>query len=248
MQFIDTHIHLQDYKQKCATDIIADMPKFGVQKLLCVSATEEDWKNVAILAQTNPQKVVPAFGLHPWYLEKRSKNWLSTLEDMLQQFPNALVGECGLDKLKNPEPEPQREVFIKHMKLAKKFRRPLLMHAVKSFVWLDELWNKMPQKFVLHSFGGSAEQAKVALKYGAYFSFSGGVLKSKKILSALELIPEDKILLETDGPYQSLAKGEESGIEELPQLLKLIAEVKKEDIEKLGKQIYQNSLEFIKPW
>ncbi len=248
MQFIDTHIHLQDYKQKCATDIIEEMSEFGVQKLLCVSATEEDWKKVAILAQTNPQKVIPAFGLHPWYLEKRSANWLSILEDMLQQFPNALVGECGLDKLKNPEIEPQREVFIKHMELAQKFRRPLLIHAVKSFVWLDELWDKMPQKFVLHSFGGSAEQAKIALKYGAYFSFSGSLLKSKKTLSALDVIPNDKILLETDGPYQALVKEKESGIEELPQILKAIAEEKKENMEKLGEQIYQNSLEFIKPW
>lgn len=248
MQFIDTHIHLQDYKQKCATDIIEEMSEFGVQKLLCVSATEEDWEKVAILAQTNPQKVVPAFGLHPWYLEKRSAIWLSTLENMLQQFPNALVGECGLDKLKNPEAEPQREVFIKHIELAKKFRRPLLIHAVKSFVWLDELWDKMPQKFVLHSFGGSAEQAKIAVKYGAYFSFSGGLLKSKKTLSALNVIPNDKILLETDGPYQALVKDKESGIEDLPQILKVIAEEKKENMEKLGEQIYQNSLEFIKPW
>lgn len=248
MQFIDTHIHLQDYKQKCATDIIAEMSKFGVQKLLCVSATEEDWEKVAMLAQSNPQKVVPAFGLHPWYLEKKSANWLSTLEYMLQQFPNALVGECGLDRLKNPEKEPQIEVFIKHIELAKKFRRPLLIHAVKSFLWLDELLDKMPQKFVLHSFGGSAEQAKIAVKYGAYFSFSGGLLKSKKTLDALAVIPNDKILLETDGPYQALVKGKESGIEDLPQILKAIAEKKKENIEKLGEQIYQNSLEFIKPW
>ena len=248
MQFIDTHIHLQDYKQKCATDIIAEMSKFGVQKLLCVSATEEDWEKVAMLAQNNPQKVVPAFGLHPWYLEKRSANWLSALEDMLQEFPNALVGECGLDRRKNPEKEPQMEVFIKHIELAKKFRRPLLIHAVKSFLWLDELWNKMPQKFVLHSFGGSVEQAKIAVKYGAYFSFSGGLLKSKKTLDALAVIPNDKILLETDGPYQALVKGKESGIDELPHILKVIAEVKKEDMEKFGEQIYQNSLEFIKPW
>ncbi len=248
MQFIDTHIHLQDYKQKCATDIIAEMPKFGVQKLLCVSATEEDWEKVAMLAQNDPQKVVPAFGLHPWYLEKRSANWLSALEDMLQEFPNALVGECGLDRRKNPEKEPQMEVFIKHIELAKKFRRPLLIHAVKSFLWLDELWNKMPQKFVLHSFGGSVEQAKIAVKYGAYFSFSGGLLKSKKTLDALAVIPNDKILQETDGPYQALVKSKESGIEDLPHILKVIAEVKKEDMEKLSEQIYQNSLEFIRPW
>lgn len=248
MQFIDTHIHLQDYKQKCATDIIENMSKLGVQKLLCVSSTEADWKKVATMAQTYPQKIVPAFGLHPWYLAERSEHWFQKLEDMLQKYPQALVGECGLDKLKNPEKEPQREIFIKHIELAQKLHRPLLIHAVKSFIWLDELWKKMPQKFVLHSFSGSAEQAKIAAKYGAYFSFSASVLKSKKTLNALESIPNDKILLETDGPYQPLVKGEESGIEDLAKILKAISDKKETNIEDLSKQIYQNSMEFIKTW
>ena len=69
------------------------------------------------LPQNNPQKIIPAFGLHPWYLDKRSKNWEKGLAEMLQKFPQALVGECGLDKLKNPEQEPQREVFIKRLLL-----------------------------------------------------------------------------------------------------------------------------------
>ena len=67
MQFIDTHIHLQDYKTKSAPQIIAGARAAGVEKFVCAAVTEKDWPEVAALAEAYPEVVVPAYGLHPWY-------------------------------------------------------------------------------------------------------------------------------------------------------------------------------------
>ena len=64
----------------------------------------------------------------------------------------------------------------------------------------------------------------------------------EKLLSAL---PADKILLETDGPYQGPTKGKEVLPTMLPELLAEIAAIRGEDKEALARRIYQNSEEFI---
>lgn len=75
MQFIDTHIHLQDYKTKSAPQIIAGARAAGVEKFVCAAVTEEDWPEVAALAEAYPEVVVPAYGLHPWYAGQARPGW-----------------------------------------------------------------------------------------------------------------------------------------------------------------------------
>ena len=70
MQFIDTHIHLQDFKSNCATDIVGAARKAGVAGMVCVSSYPEDWERAAALALSFPGYVVPAFGLHPGIWKK----------------------------------------------------------------------------------------------------------------------------------------------------------------------------------
>lgn len=111
MQFIDTHIHLQDYKTKSAPQIIAGARAAGVEKFVCAAVTEEDWPEVAALAEAYPEVVVPAYGLHPWYAGQARPGWEKRLEAYLRRCPAALVGEAGLDRLHNSEIEPQLSVF-----------------------------------------------------------------------------------------------------------------------------------------
>ena len=249
MDFIDSHIHLQDYKQNCATDIIASALKAGAKRLVCASVLANDWDKVAAFYHKYPDIIVPAFGLHPWYLDKQEGEWEERLEQKLKDFPQALVGESGIDAFRHKEKEPQLTTFKKHIALAKKYNRPLIIHAVKASEWLNECWNIMPQKFVLHSFNARLDLLNKSLSRGGYISFSASILRNRDKESIIRTIPSDKLLIETDGPYQAVEQNKESNpATDIPWLIEKLAEIRQETSNYLSMQIYKNSLEFIRTW
>lgn len=242
MYFIDTHIHLQDYKSINATDIIAKAKILNIKKLICVSAEEKDWPNVTQFFNAYPDVVVPAFGIHPWYVNNTLPDWQDRLCSLLRQYPCSLVGECGIDGYK-PFMEQQIETFKFQSDLAKKLHRPLIVHAVKSQSFFEKSWHLLPEKFVIHSYNGNLEFLKQIIKHNGYIGLSASILKNKNIKELLSNIPHNKLLLETDGPYQSLHQGSEAYtwfiIEQLQRLEQITGYP-------MAEQIYQNSLEFIK--
>ena len=244
MDFIDIHIHLQDYKTNFVTDIVQKAQILNYKKLLCVGISEKDWDKVAKWNDLYPTMIVPAFGVHPWQIADISDNWDNLLCSYLKKYPQALIGETGIDGLKE-NPQQQKQLFIQHIEIAKKYNRPLIIHAVKAVSYFDDLWNKLPEKFMFHSFNGKVEHLKNILSKNGYVSFSASILKNKDFEKIVQTVPAQKILLESDGPYQPFEKGSISTPFFIPELLKYIAKARKCDYEELAYQIYQNSLEFI---
>ncbi len=245
MQFIDTHIHLQDYKSNSTPQIIRAAQTCGVIQMVCVSSRPQDWRDVAALA-AKYSEIIPAFGVHPWYIADLPADWEEKLRVLLIQNPQAWVGEVGLDRLKNPAPQPQKEVFAAQIALARELNRPLSVHLLKAEMWLPEFVRDLKSlPWVWHSFAAAQEAAEFALKNGAYLSFSQGSVRSKHFAAVAAQVPAERILLESDGPYQPLTKGGESNPSYLPQLLKQIAAVRGEDENILGKQIATNSQRLI---
>ena len=238
MQFIDTHIHLQDYKTRSAPQVLAAAAAAGVRRVVCAAIREADWADVAALHEQNADTVIPAFGLHPWYLDDCRPGWETRLAQMLEKYPRALVGEAGLDRLKNPQPLPQKEIFAAQADLARQYGRPLLIHAVKAQEWLEDLWDRLPPKFVFHSFNGKKELLQKIVKTGGYVSLAPSISGRPGKEDMIAVVPAGRLLLETDGPYQ----GEP---EQLPGLLQYVAGIRKSEAAELAATVYQNSEEFI---
>lgn len=202
---VDSHIHLQDpVFQSGLAEHMQRARAEGVGNFVCNGSSEEDWTAVGRLAMENP-RVIPCFGLHPWYVGSRSAAWYDILEHNLRSRPSA-VGEIGLDCWIEPRDElAQEEVFLAQWRLARQLDLPVMVHCLRAWGWLMNLLKREPipsRGFMLHAYGGSAELVHPLLDQGAYFSFAGTVLSENryKAREALKRIPRNRLFLETDAP------------------------------------------------
>jgi len=203
MRLFDSHNHLQRFADPAR--IIADMRDAGVAGCVVNGTREDDWPQVADLAERFPDFVRPAFGLHPWWAHERSPDWLRRLEEMLDRHPAASIGECGLDGwVAAPPLEVQRAVFLPQLALARQRGLPITLHALHAWEPLFAAFAEEapPPRFLLHSFGGSPELVKRLTPLGAWFSFSGHFLhpRKAKVVDAFRTVSPDRLLLETDAP------------------------------------------------
>ncbi|AIM62477.1 TatD family hydrolase [Weissella tructae] len=118
------------------------------------------------------------------------------------------LGEMGLDYYweSNPSPEVQKAAFSRQLALAKELNLPVTIHARDASDDVYELLkshNVSDFGGVMHSFTGDAEEAKRFLDLGMYISFSGMVTfkNAKEIKEALQVVPLDRLLVETDAPF-----------------------------------------------
>ena len=243
MNFIDMHIHLQDYDQQFATDMVKKAQKSGLKKMICAGTAPQDWKKVADWRNQYPDLVIPAFGIHPWKAAQAEKGFIDVLRAYLQNFSTALVGEIGLDGLK-PDIETQKKVFAEQLQLAVELKRPAVIHCVKAGDMLSDYGKLLPEKFMFHSFNGRWEQMREILRRGGYVSFGASILKNRDFAKIMKDMPADRILVESDGPYQAPVKGELSTSLLIPNLIAAIAKVRDENPEELAQKIYENSLVF----
>lgn len=237
MQFFDTHIHLADFKQE-PQELMSRLKKAGVEKCVCVSAHVRDWPIVAEFARNFAFRVVPAFGLHPWYVDEFDATFEHDLEAYLEEFPSALIGECGFDRLKNTDMAAQKKVFDIELDLALRYHRPLLLHTVKADDVMQKYDALLPQNSVFHSFSGSKERAAQLKKFGFYFAVNQKFWGKKNADDILKSIPQDKLLIESDAPYQS-------DVEDLEELVKNIAKVLQKDEKETADKLYLNALEVL---
>ncbi|MBL9127799.1 MAG: TatD family hydrolase, partial [Verrucomicrobiales bacterium] len=99
MRFYDAHNHLQDRRFGGDAEVLVRACReSGIVRMVVDGSAESDWDDVAALARCFPGFVVPAFGLHPWYVHERTSGWRDRLNRLLDTVPGAVVGEIGLDR------------------------------------------------------------------------------------------------------------------------------------------------------
>ena len=137
-----------------------------------------------------------SIGVHPWDADLMIS--FSEYESIIQNQNCLAIGECGLDKLKGPDLEIQKTIFISQLDLAVKYQLPIIIHCVKAFDELMEIckpyYSKVP--LIIHGFNKSSELAKQLIDKGFYISWHHSVFD--KIEYDFSQISLNKIFLETD--------------------------------------------------
>lgn len=248
MRLIDSHCHLD------VAEFAADLPETlqramqnGVEYFVVPAIDFASWPSLSQLAELNPP-IKPAYGLHPMFLAEHLPKHLEALPNWLQRPECVAVGECGLDFfVPNLDVSQQEAIFIEHIKLAKQFNKPLIIHARKSterVLQLLKLHGSVAG--VIHSYSGSVEQARQLISMEFLLGIAGPITypRSNRIRALVQEIPLEFLLLETDSPDQPLfgEQGRRNEPSFLPRIAQAIAEAKNLPIELIATQTTQNAL------
>jgi len=173
-------------------------------------------------------------GLHPWHIKTKQENnkLLEMVEEALEFDHVIFVGECGLDKVVETDLDEQKRVFKAQAFMAEEFHYPLIIHCVKAYNEIIEIYNSMQPAlpWILHAYNGSLELTKQLTTKRFLFSFGENLLKTKsKAQQSFKYLPLDKIFLETDESEGKVEKIYEQG-----------AKLKRISVDELKKAIWEN--------
>ena len=218
----DSHTHLQKYPPDLLPEVLRRARAVGVTEFGCCATAPDDWARVAQIARTETG-VEAAFGIHPWFARKvaNTETAYETLRSLLHEFPSASIGEIGLDACR-PEPKSQSEIFIAQLRIARESRRGVVLHCVRAAAEMTSLLRRHAPDLpfaLLHSPRISEKEWRDFERLGVSVSIGPDILRpdSPKLRELVRLIPENRLLYETDSPENRNAP------EYLPRV---IAEVK----------------------
>jgi len=207
--FIDIHNHLHDARLTPFIESIFDeLQASAIVRVVVNGTSEKDWECVHALAKKY-SCVLPAYGLHPWYVHEASADWAKTLASYLDSGAVG-VGECGLDKsVKGADLNLQESIFRIQLNMAHERKLPVFIHGIQCWGRLLKVLTDSPLPqcgFLLHGYNGPVEMCSAFLNIGAYFSFNGYFFNNPKSIQK-ELvckIPLNRLLVETDAPDRVL--------------------------------------------
>ena len=202
----DSHAHYNDEQFDIDRDsLLASLPEAGIVGIInCGTDVKSSLESLEMAEKYS--FVYAACGYHPESASDFTDDKLLDIEKMLSHKKCVAVGEIGLEYHYDFVPKDvQKYVFEKHLELAVKYDMPVIVHDREAHADTMDLLKKYNPKGVLHCYSGSAEMAKEVLKMGMYIGLGGAVTfkNAVKPVEVAEMIPLDRLLLETDCPYMA---------------------------------------------
>ena len=207
---IDSHIHLDDERYREDLDDVLDraMQK-GVERFIIPGADITTLERAIELSEKY-DSIFFAVGIHPYDKEQYDE---AVLERYINHPKCIAVGECGLDyyrlegsdEEKAAEKTAQKRVFAAQIELAKRFKKPLIIHIRDAshdakMMLLEHDAGEVGG--VLHCY--NADEELLSLSNQNFYYGIGGVLtfkNARKLVNVLPKIPLERLIIETDGPY-----------------------------------------------
>ncbi|MHC4072406.1 MAG: TatD family hydrolase [Planctomycetota bacterium] len=212
MELIDTHCHLTF--EQLAGDVEAVVERSiaaGVTGWITVGTDSQENRRAVELA-SRFENMYAAVGVHPHEAKDVTGETITDLKELAQSEKVVAVGETGLDFHYNFSKQPdQRRAFAAQLKIAHQVNLPVIVHCREAFADTMDILEQFIRLegrlrgVVFHCFSGSAEQARIVLDYGFHISLTGVVTfkNAESIRRAAEIVPTDRLMLETDCPYMS---------------------------------------------
>lgn len=209
MELVDSHCHLDDKQfDEDRPAVIERAHEAGLKFLLAIGTGNgpPDLDAAIRVAEAYPF-VFATVGVHPNDAPKIDGNTFKDLESLLAHQKVKAVGEIGLDYHWGVPKEAQVPVFIQQLKIAAAAKMPVVVHTRDAWAdtiqMLKEHWAPTNLPCIMHCFTGNVDQAWECLDVGFYLAFGGVATfpKAGAVREAARIVPEDRLLLETDSPY-----------------------------------------------
>ncbi len=206
----DAHAHYNDeiFLSDEQKNVIEYVFENGVRYILNAGTNIESSKeSIALAEQYDGIYAVVGFYPHDCINIKNDEEAERELRDMLKHPKVKGIGEIGLDYHYDYTPRDMQKIwFEKQLCIAEELDVPVVIHDREAHGDIVEILKRHPKaKGMLHSFSGSKETAEELLALGWYISISGVVTfkNAVKMLDVVKVVPNDKLLIETDSPYLS---------------------------------------------
>ena len=207
---VDTHAHL-GLCEPAEAELLGAARDAGVDRILTVGLGEDSNPDAVASAQASAE-VFAAVGRHPNSASGFDEGATEAIEQLASQPGVVAVGETGLDFYRDrSEPDDQRRAFAAQIAIAQRVDKALVVHLRDpegSEDAVSEAFDTLEReaegvKVILHCFSAGPRWAERAAQDGWYCSFDGNLTysKSEPIREAAAIVPEDRLLVETDSPF-----------------------------------------------
>lgn len=230
MQLVDTHVHINfDVFQDDMEAIAARWRAADVAHLVHSCVEPSEFASIRTLADRFPELKF-SVGLHPLDADKWTDTMAAEIQALAQSDPRVVaLGEMGLDFFKADNHQHQKRVFEAQLDIATALDLPVIIHcreAAPSLLEILQKYQRLDRKIrgVMHCWSGTPEETQWFLDLDLYVSFSGVVTfkNAKQIQESAQLVPNNRLLIETDCPF--LAPTPQRGKRNEPAFVRHVAE------------------------
>ncbi len=253
--FLDSHLHLQmdefEFEKK-KEDYISTLRENDVRILNIVGYDLESSEKSFNIKFPDDFEVYHFVGIHPHYALKYKNEEILEIEKLLERKDCTGLGEIGIDLFwhKSDEIENQKELFIKQLDIARRKKKPVMLHVRNGYDEVLEIIEGYKDLvFEFHSFSGTKEQLEIIFSKKYFFGINGILtFKNNDLKEILNKKHLARMLIETDSPYLTPVpfRGKRNTPEKVIYIYKRVSELFGIDIKDLKRIIRENFYEFIR--